>query len=248
MLAYAIFASVLCLACWNLLNACSVSVIIPTIGRRTQLAKLVESVLHVLPLAAEILLVDDRQAHHEQGELLPTSLHDDPRITILQGPRKGFGGGPRNVAIRHSKKEWLLFCDDDDFLHPNIFQWFRETLCDVPRADVIVWRAAGLFKHLPSTFAIPPADSTRLQLGLVTNSFSIRRAVCPMYREDPNPAWKTMTNSDGSVRYGSDEDYQFLQVCIQHRLQIVLSRHLAYGYAMPPPLQSPAFPLVILSL
>lgn len=224
-----------------------ITVIIPTMGK-PQLRYIVEHIrTYTTAETVEILIVDDRKDKHGSAPLL--SDRDDVRI--LQGPRKGYGGPARNVAIKEARGAWIQFVDDDDFLHPKTFQWLHEAVQKAPDADVIVWRTAGLFDHIPPTFAIPPKHCTTIQLGWLTNSFAVRKDVAPLYGEvvlqhwiKPNVGNIGEQEAEHGVTIAGDEDLQYIKTCMRQNLNIYFGHKLAYGVRQPPPPESEDFPLI----
>ena len=222
----------------------SVSICIATLGRESLRAS-AEFALAALEPESELLIVDDRP--EPTG---PLPLPDDARIRIVRGRAMGWTGPARNTGLQEARSDWVIFCDDDDFLHPYVCKWLRETLEEAPKADVVVWRAQGTFQHLPHDYPIPPRDSTSLRLGLVTNSLCVRVASGLRYGETVLPHW-IKPGFEQAVKHSSrdtmspNEDFLFMQEA-QKKGTLVFSRYLAYGYGLPPPPHSDRFPVVIL--
>ena len=217
-----------------------VSVIIPTVGRpslRTAIECLKDDA------RVEIVVVDDSEHGLTEAEVAPARL--------LRGPRLGFGGPARNVGMDAARGAWLLMLDDDDMLHPRTVDWLEEVLRAVPAAELIVWRAAGIFDHLPPTFVIPPRGATSLQLGLVTNSFAIRASTGLRYGVQIKPEW---VKHDGPAVHGQGlsvaDDWDLVTGAVAAGRCVVLGHKLAYGVRIAP-FQAPkpydTFPLVLLN-
>lgn len=142
------------------------------------------------------------------------------KVTILEGPRTGWGGPARNIGIQYVKKynlsEWIGFVDDDDYLHPQYIEWLKEHSIKSPHADIIVFRARGGFAHIPPTYIIPPPNCYQLVLGMVTNSFAFKAQNCFEFND------------------GIADDFFYLENALKSKSKIIMfSNHLAYGYRMP---------------
>lgn len=223
------------------MDAPFVSVVIPTINRpslRTAIDCLKDDP------RVEIIVVDDSKDGLSESDVEPARL--------VRGPRLGFGGPARNVGMDAARGEWILMLDDDDMLHPKTVDWLEEVLRAVPAAELIVWRAAGIFDHLPPTAVIPPRHVTTLQLGLVTNSFAIRASSNLRYGTQIKPEW--VKDSSAPQTHGSGlsvaDDWDLVTGAVAAGHCVVLGHKLAYGVRIAP-FQAPkpydTFPLVILN-
>ena len=177
-----------------------------------------------------VLLVNDTLKDIEE-------VKDDwfvSHVTVLHGPRKGWAGPPRNVAIRYAKTNgisWLGFVDDDDYLHPKYVEWLYEHCNITPHADIVVFRARGKFDHIPETFVIPPAGCMHLVAGLVTNSFAVNTETCLEYAED-NEDEMALLYKTKQVK-GPGEDIAYLRRALDQSKIIVFSHRVAYGVRIP---------------
>jgi glycosyltransferase involved in cell wall biosynthesis len=207
------------------------SIVIPTIGRSC-LQTVVDYALSVERpnIQVEVIVVNDCVTRN------PIVLKEDSRVKIIEGPREGSAGAARNAGISRAGGEWIQFCDDDDFLHPNTGEWLNEVLHELPLVDTVVWRAVGFFDHLSPDFPIPPAESTSLKLGLVTLSFCIRN------QEKKLLFSPTKVVGDGNTC----EDFDYLVYAVNRGDRVAFGHRLAYGYRYPPPAHHNIFPIVLL--
>ncbi len=60
----------------------------------------------------------------------------DPRITVIDGPRRG-AGAARNAGLAALDREWVLFLDADDTIEPAMLRRMLETLAANPEADAV---------------------------------------------------------------------------------------------------------------
>jgi len=112
----------------------TVSVIIPTFKRPTELLRAVKSVLEQDYKDFEILVVDDNLPESEYRIQTKSALKGiDPRIIHLENDTPMGGAGARNVGIESARGAYVAFLDDDD-------QWLPDKLS----------RQMVLFETLPS--------------------------------------------------------------------------------------------------
>lgn len=217
------------------------SVVIPTVGR-PELQTIVDFALALArgPVQVEVIVVDDRK----QGE--GNLVRPDGRVRIVQGPRKGCAGPARNAGIAEARGEWIQFCDDDDYLHPHLGLWLQELLTRAPRTELVVWRAAGHFDHLPPDFVIPPRDCTSPRLGLVTMSYCVRKCGSRTRFFHNDPEFDIDPHNSKST-YRSADDFEYLQSAILDLVPVAFAHKHAYGYRTLPPPHSADFPLVLLN-
>ena len=90
----------------------SISVVIPTRGRRHFLRQAVESVLAQGHAALEIIVVDDGEGAAEAvGDMHPT-------VTVLDNRERG-PVPARNLGVAHATGDCICFLDDDDWFTDN---------------------------------------------------------------------------------------------------------------------------------
>lgn len=109
------------------------SVIIPLYNKELIIAKSIRSVLFQTYGDFELIIVDDGSLDCSLD--IVRSIHDK-RIRVIQQKN----GGPskaRNVGIKKSIGEWILFLDADDELLPNALLYFSEAINDYPQGDFI---------------------------------------------------------------------------------------------------------------
>jgi GT2 family glycosyltransferase len=109
-----------------------VSVGIPCFNAERWLRQAIESALEQTWRAIEVIVVDDGSS--DSSKSIATSFGE--RVLVIQSDHRG-GNFARNLALRHSRGEWLQFLDADDYLEPDkIACQFRETNTGA-EADVI---------------------------------------------------------------------------------------------------------------
>ncbi len=101
---------------WQMNPQPSVSVIIPTWNRATQVMAAVESALRQTLVPSEVLVCDDGSTDDTEERVRRLA---DPRVRWLPGPRAGRPAIPRNRGIKAARGEWLAFLDSDDAWLPD---------------------------------------------------------------------------------------------------------------------------------
>ena len=94
-----------------------VTVIIPVYNAEEYLASCLESVRNQSFKAFEVILVDDGSID-TSGRICDAYVAKDSRFTVIHKQNEGVSAS-RNIGIKNSKTEWLLFIDADDELLSN---------------------------------------------------------------------------------------------------------------------------------
>lgn len=94
----------------------SISVVIPTYNRATDLVAAVESVLRQEEPVLEVLVCDDGSTDNSR-ELIEQLKH--PAVKWLDCGKNGRPAIPRNIGIEKSVGDWVAFLDSDDSWKPE---------------------------------------------------------------------------------------------------------------------------------
>lgn len=100
------------------------SVIIPTHNRCEFVGVAIESVLAQSEGDLEVIVVDDGSTDRT-GDVVRAI--PDTRVKLLQQTNAGISSA-RNAGAECAAGRWLAFLDDDDRLHPNYLERFRQIL------------------------------------------------------------------------------------------------------------------------
>ena len=104
------------------------SIIIPTYNREKFIFETVQSVLNQTHIDFELIIVDNKSTDKTKEIVLSFS---DSRINFIQNDKNYERCYSRNVGIKISKGEYILFLDSDDLLENNhLLNWFN-TLQDL---------------------------------------------------------------------------------------------------------------------
>jgi GT2 family glycosyltransferase len=93
-----------------------VSVVIPTAGRPRFVVRAVESALDQSVREIEVLVVIDGPDRLSANALEALT---DPRLCVIQRPRRDGPGAARNAGVRTAAAPWVAFLDDDDLWAPE---------------------------------------------------------------------------------------------------------------------------------
>lgn len=100
--------------------ALSVSVIIPTFNRCSDLSRCLDSLVDQTRTDFEVLVCDDGSIDNTfqvfQGYLHCLNIH------FLPGPNSGGPAAPRNRGLRRSLSKYVAFLDSDDWWHPKMIE------------------------------------------------------------------------------------------------------------------------------
>ena len=94
-----------------------VSIIVPVYNSGKYLRKCVDSILAQTFTDFELFLVNDGSTDDSPG-ICDDYASRDPRIRVIHQVNQGQSVA-RNNAIARMSGEWVLFCDSDDWIHPE---------------------------------------------------------------------------------------------------------------------------------
>ncbi len=134
-----------------------ITVIIPTIGRKT-LVRSLNSLLNQ-HCGDWLALVGIDNVH-----LDITKLPQDKRITYIQFEKKlgggsNHGGAVRNALINMATTEWVCFLDDDDTFRPTYISIFIEEKKLNPNANCIIFKMS--FEPSDTRRVLPEVDAVK---------------------------------------------------------------------------------------
>lgn len=122
------------------MNACEITVVIPTYNRLPKLLETLEKILECRPQPNEIIIhIDGNDTVTEQG--LKNSKFQD--IKIIKNPRQVGPGGGRNIAIAYATNSIVASLDDDSYpIDKDYFYRLQVLFHTFPKAAVV---AANIF-------------------------------------------------------------------------------------------------------
>ena len=114
-----------------------VSVIVPHRNRGHLLAHAVASLFSQDYPNFEIIIVDDESDDPTSIRILADiqEAFEVPKLTVLRQPH-GYLGAARNLGVRHSQGDYVIFLDDDNFAKPHMIKTFVSTIQNT-NADIV---------------------------------------------------------------------------------------------------------------
>ncbi len=102
-----------------------ISVIVPVYNAGTTLNKSIESVLKQTLTDFEVLLINDGSTDNS-AEVCKALEKKDSRIVYIEKPNGG-AASARNLGLKKARGEYLCFVDGDDFIDPQMLEFFYTT-------------------------------------------------------------------------------------------------------------------------
>lgn len=103
--------------------------------------RLLERALLSAPISesVEIIVVDDHSHTSERANVLAPAF---PSVIFLNNRNANRGAGAaRNMGLEHSKGEWIIFLDADDYFEPGFINKIVSHLRNPSEADCVYFRA-----------------------------------------------------------------------------------------------------------
>ena len=94
-----------------------ISIIVPIYNSKRYLKRCIESVLNQKYQKYELILINDGSTDNS-GEICDCYAKSDSRIRVIHNKNVGVSAS-RNIGIKESKGEYILFLDSDDWLEEN---------------------------------------------------------------------------------------------------------------------------------
>ena len=113
-----------------------ISVIIPTYNRASMVCDCVRSVLATNYPALEVIVVDDCSPD-DTGTRIAQEFKGDTRIKYQRNATNSFQAVSRNHGARNAHGEYLLFLDDDNLVHREIFKELVKVFSQHPNAGLV---------------------------------------------------------------------------------------------------------------
>lgn len=98
-----------------------ISIIVPVYNAEIYLATCIESILQQTYTNLEILLIDDGSTD-ASARICDNYAVCDKRIKVFHKDNQGIASA-RNIGLFHARGTYIAFCDDDDYMHPNMLEY-----------------------------------------------------------------------------------------------------------------------------
>lgn len=155
----------------------TISIIIPAYNHAKTIRACLDSLFSQTRLADEILVIDDASTDQLEKVLEPY-LH---KITYVRQKENQGACLTRNHGFKHSKGEFVLFCDADLVLQENMLEKLESHLEKVPEASYAYCQFRFGWKRF-SSFAF--SEARLRQMNYIHTSALIRRGAFPGF--DPS--------------------------------------------------------------
>ena len=148
-----------------------ISIIIPIHNQADKLKACLNSILKQTETDWEIILVDDGSTDGLKGKI------DFPKDRFYFYSKANEGSSPtRNYGFERSKGEYVIFCDADIIMRPNMLETMKKKLEENPQISFVY----GSFKYGAKLFRLFPYDEGRLrQMPFIHTTSLIRRKDFP---------------------------------------------------------------------
>ena len=130
-----------------------ISVIIPVYNSEKYLSRCLDSVINNTYKNLEIIVVDDG-SKDKSGEICDAYAQKDNRITVIH-KQNGGTAEARNTALKTASGKYIAFADNDDFIHPNFYEYMLAAIKQTD-ADVVV---CELTRNMPVVEFNRPCDN-----------------------------------------------------------------------------------------
>jgi len=149
-----------------------ISIIIPVYNQADKLSKCLDSVLEQTHKDYEVIVVNDGST----DDILERIKNYESRFKNFKFiNQENLGSNPaRNRGAREAKGEYLLFCDADIEMLPDMLEIMLKTLKNNPDAGF----AYSSFKYGLKTFKLGPYDADKLRRMPYIHSTSLIKAAC----------------------------------------------------------------------
>lgn len=116
-----------------------ISIIVPLYNGQKWIKRTIESFFrqNVSTETYEVIVVDDCSAD-DSVRIIAELQKEYPSLKLISHDRNKRQGAARNTGIQAAKGKYILFCDQDDYFHPNILLQLKEKLSK-QEPDVLVY-------------------------------------------------------------------------------------------------------------
>ena len=130
------------------------SIIVPTLGRSTELVAALQSLEPMITNDVEVIIIDQNPEGFLQ-RVIPADLQ--AKISIHHIDEKG-ASNARNAGIALASGEFINFCDDDAVVEPELPKRIAAGFAKYPQASMISFRVFDLKEDVVCMIPFPEAD------------------------------------------------------------------------------------------
>ena len=152
-----------------------ISIIIPVYNHAKALEKCLDSVLKQTYENYEVVIVDDGSTDEIEKVVDRYKKLFNLKLEYHFQENQG-ANAARNAGAKWARGEYLLFCDADIIMYPEMLKWMRGKLKNHPEASYVY----SSFKHQGKKFNLWPFDAAKLkQMPYIHTTSLIRREHFP---------------------------------------------------------------------
>lgn len=120
------------------------SIIVPIFNAEKYIRRCIESIICQTYTNFEVILIDDG-SHDHSLEICLEYKSKDTRIKVIEQKNQGVSSA-RNIGIKESSGNWIIFIDADDWINKNALKISAEILNRNTEFDTLIW-SCSLFRH-----------------------------------------------------------------------------------------------------
>ena len=164
------------------MNTVQFSIIVPVYNGEAFLERTIHNLLSLDHPSYEVVLVNDGST--DASAAICQQYLSDSRVKLISQENQGIHGA-RNTGVRNAAGEYLCFCDQDDFFHPDALKQLASVLTGSVRPDVIC--ANSLKEVTDSSGKTTTAPNVQtfetFQNRLVSREEIFHSVICHMVKE-----------------------------------------------------------------
>lgn len=144
----------------------SITLIIPTLGRKNDIIRLLKSLNECTineKIDLEVIIIDQNSSAFGLNSIL-NEFKNKMNVNYIHSEMKGLSYN-RNKALKESKlKDYILFTDDDNVFEKSFFLYLRKYINTLKSFDLLIGNALNLEDKEPYTYRINQEKIARLSL------------------------------------------------------------------------------------
>lgn len=201
------------------------SIIIPVYNTEKYLEATIKSVLTQSFENFELILINDG-SKDLSGEICDKFKAKDSRVKVFHIENSGVSTA-RNIGIKNSQGEWIVFLDSDDLLSYNALQLIHDKICNNKLLDFI----SGSFNYVEESgvrrernkYICDNGINVAYEYGLwnikiCIGSFAVKKCLIE----------KNKISFDKDIKYG--EDVKFINYCLLNSRKVLVIEEEILSY------------------
>lgn len=124
-----------------------VSIIIPNHNKEKFITETINSVINQTYRYWECIIIDDK-SNDNSLYIIKNQIKDDLRFKLLTNKQNKGGSFSRNLGLKNSKFDYIIFLDSDDILDPNCLQNRLDFIINHNKLDFAVFPMGTFYNKL----------------------------------------------------------------------------------------------------